>query len=114
MELTSELIDEICEKVMDGNFPLTAAVACGVATPQYNEWIRLGNTEINSISEGNKLNEKNAIYVHLVTQVATAEATAESRAVAFWQNHVSENWQAARDFLARRYPARWSNNPPQQ
>jgi hypothetical protein len=29
------------------------------------------------------------------------------RLVALWQQHIPENWQAARDFLERRFPQRW-------
>jgi len=113
MELNTDLIDSIFEKVADGNFPNVAAISLGVTGTQFDNWMRRGNAELANIEEGKPLNKDEALYVHLVTQVETAQALAESRAVSFWQNHVSENWQAAKEFLARRYPSRWSGNAQQ-
>jgi hypothetical protein len=39
--------------------------------------------------------------------VLKADGDAEVRVVAQWQQHMPENWQACRDFLARRFPDRW-------
>jgi hypothetical protein len=113
MELDSDLVDAIFEKVADGNFPNVAAISLGVTATQYENWMRRANAEMANLEEGKKLNKDEAIYVHLSTQIETAQAIAESRAVSFWQNHVSENWQAAKEFLSRRYPTRWSQNPQQ-
>ena len=41
-------------------------------------------------------------------EVKRAEAEAEARMVAQWQAQVPNDWKAARDFLARRYPERWA------
>ena len=38
-----------------------------------------------------------------------AEAEAEVRIVAQWQGRMPESWQAAKDFLERRYPGRWGH-----
>jgi hypothetical protein len=43
-------------------------------------------------------------FFHAIRQ---AEARAEVRAVAQWQSHMPDSWQASRDFLARRHPTRW-------
>lgn len=112
MELTTNLIETIHDKVTEGNFPTVAAVASGVPSQVFEAWMRRGNTEIARLADGGKVDKTEALYVHLVTQIDAAQATAESRAVSFWQNHVSENWQAAKEFLSRRFPERWSNNPP--
>lgn len=112
MELTTDLIDTIHEKVTEGNFPTVAAVSSGVPALVFEGWMRRGNTEISRLADGGKVDKQAAIYVHLVTSVESAQAIAESRAVSFWQNHVSGNWQAAKEFLSRRFPERWSNNPP--
>jgi len=114
MDLTTDLVDEICQKIADGNFPETAAVASGVTSTQFSNWTKRGNTEMVRLDEGQKLNKDDAIYVHLIAQIDLAQATSESRAVSFWQNHVSENWQAAKEFLSRRFPSRWSSNPTPQ
>lgn len=37
-----------------------------------------------------------------------AEAAAEIAVVEMWQKATPDNWQACRDFLARRYPERWA------
>lgn len=46
-------------------------------------------------------------YFEFFEAVKQAEAEAEASMVALWQKQIPENWQAARDFLERRYPDRW-------
>src|SRR5262249_55721086 len=48
------------------------------------------------------------LFCEFCGAVKKAEADAEVRMVALWQKQIPENWQAARDFLARRFPERWS------
>ena len=38
------------------------------------------------------------------------EAEAELEIVQIWKDQMPQNWQAARDFLARRNPERWANH----
>ena len=42
-------------------------------------------------------------------ELTRAEAEAEARMVAQWQAQIPQDWRAARDFLARRFPERWAS-----
>ena len=46
-------------------------------------------------------------YFEFFEEVTRVEAEAEARMVAQWQAQIPDDWRAARDFLARRYPQRW-------
>ena len=50
--------------------------------------------------------KKDATFAMKVDQ---AEGQAEVMIVAQWRKQIPDNWQAARDFLARRHPERWAN-----
>jgi hypothetical protein len=53
--------------------------------------------------------KKEAPYVSFFQQVKKAENTSEIRSVTQWQNAIKDgDWRAAKDFLARRFPDRWS------
>jgi hypothetical protein len=56
--------------------------------------------------------EKNGLtdskFCKFYKDVEQAEMEAEEEAVRCWRNFVPMNWQAARDFLARRNPDKWS------
>jgi excisionase family DNA binding protein len=47
-------------------------------------------------------------YLQFLEAVRQAEAEAEAHLVKSWQEQTPKNWRAARDFLARRFPMRWS------
>jgi len=53
-------------------------------------------------------NAKSGQYLQFFHAVKEAEAEAERRMVEMWVAQIPENWQAARDFLERRFPDRWS------
>src|SRR5215813_135761 len=48
-------------------------------------------------------------YAAFARAIAKAEGELEDFAVRQWVKELPNNWQAARDFLARRFPAQWGN-----
>jgi len=46
-------------------------------------------------------------YLDFFYTIERAKAEAEVELVEVWRSQAKENWQAARDLLARRYPERW-------
>lgn len=48
------------------------------------------------------------IYRELYERVLQADGAAESFALEIWRGHYLKDSKAAKDFLARRYPDRWS------
>lgn len=94
-KLTPEVQKRICEAIRNGNYFQAAAAYAGVTYRSLRSWLKQGQKA------------KAGRFFQFFQAVKAAEAEAEVRIVAQWQQQIPENWQAARDFLARRYPDRW-------
>lgn len=90
--------DRIIEAIRRGNYYEPACNAAGVEYETFRLWMRRGE------------NEGKGEYFGFFVEVQRAEAEAEIEVVQIWKDHMPNNWQAARDFLARRNPERWSNH----
>lgn len=94
-KLTPEAQRRISEAVAAGNYYEAAAYSAGVDYRTFRRWMERGEKS------------KNGLYYQFCQAIRQAEAQAEVRMVAQWQQQIPESWQAARDFLARRHPERW-------
>jgi hypothetical protein len=95
--LTPSLCDRICAGIANGLFPEEAAKLAGIHARTFESWLK----------KGAKGTEPEAT---LVVAIAQAEATLESELTRAFLAGTDENWQAARDMAARRFPARWSEH----
>lgn len=95
-KLTPECQARIVEAVAAGNYYEAACSYGGIDRVTFDRWMKRGDRE-----PGPYRVFRNAIQ--------DAEARAEVRIVAQWQAQIPDNWQAARDFLARRFPERWGS-----
>src|SRR5262245_56995248 len=90
-KLTAAVERSICSAIAGGT---TYAVACafaGVDVSTVRRWLSSPAPRCRAFRRA----------------VERAEAEVEVRAVAIWQKHIPDDWRAARDFLARRFPQRW-------
>lgn len=94
-KLTPKVAEQICQAIRAGNYYEAAVAFAGVEYRTFRYWMERGE----KASSG--------IFFQFFQDVRKAEADAEVRIVAQWQQQIPENWQAARDFLARRHPDRW-------
>lgn len=94
-KLTPAVQQRIVSAVAAGNYYEAACVYGGVDYRTFLRWMQRGEKA------------KSSIYGQFCQTVREAEAEAEVRMVAQWQQQIPENWPAARDFLARRFPDRW-------
>ena len=101
-DLTPEIQKRICDAMLAGNHLSVAAQATGVPAPTAEEWLRRGENR-----QQNRPN--NATYAAFAAAVRSAEAECERNVVLYWRSQIPDNWPAARDFLARRFPSRWAN-----
>lgn len=85
----------IVQAIGAGNYHDAAAAYGGVSYATFRLWMIKGERS------------RSGIYFDFFEAVQRAEAEAEIRMVAQWQMAIPDDWKAARDFLARRYPARW-------
>ena len=95
-KLTPEVRKRLINAIMAGNYYEPACRYAGVDYSTFRKWMQKGEQA------------KSGQYFEFFEEVKRAEAEAEARMVAQWQAQVPNDWKAARDFLARRYPERWA------
>ena len=95
-KLTPELQRKLCDAIAAGNYYQAACVYAGLGYRTFREWMKRGA----KASRGQFRQFRQAVL--------KAQADAEVRIVAQWQSHMPDNWQACRDFLARRFAGRWA------
>lgn len=96
-KLTHEVQERIVKVLANGGHYVTAATAAGVDYTTFRNWMLQGTQA------------RSGQYFDFFHAVKAAEAQAEADAVEAWKGAIPESWQAARDFLARRFPERWSD-----
>ena len=93
-KLTPEVQNRICDAISAGNYRESACQYGGIDGATFYRWLGAakGRRAVSRISRRRR----------------AAEVAAEVRVVAQWQQHMPGDWRACRDFLARRFPERWS------
>lgn len=94
-KLTPDTQSKIVQAIGAGNYYKAACRFGGVSYKVFREWMVKGEKA------------KSGKFRDFREAIRQAEAQAEVRAVAQWQSHMPDSWQASRDFLARRHPTRW-------
>lgn len=94
-KLTSELQEKLCKVIADGNYYRASCAVVGLNYTTFRKWLVAGRKQ------------KRGQFRQFFDAVRKAEADAETRVVSLWQEQIPGNWQAARDFLARRNPRDW-------
>lgn len=94
-KLTPDVQERLLGAIASGNYYETACALAGIHYGTMRQWLIDGKQA--------RSGPKREFY----EAVTRAEAEAESRVVAMWQAKMPEDWQAARDFLARRHADRW-------
>jgi transposase-like protein len=94
-KLTPELQVALCDLIRDGNYYEAACARVGIERTTFFKWMQRGRKA------------KSGPLFDFFNAVQSARAESEARVVKDWVAQIPENWQAARDFLARRFPARW-------
>ncbi len=97
--LTDDVQRHMVAAIEAGNYYEAACQRAGIDFVTFRRWMKWGET-------GDANRERYRAFRNAVLE---AEGRAEVRIVAQWQQQIPENWQAARDFLARRFPERWAN-----
>jgi hypothetical protein len=94
-KLTPGIRQKICKAIAAGNFYEAACRSANVHFATFRRWMVRGRDE----SSGQYREFREAVHM--------AQSAAETAIVAGWRKHVSRDWRAARDFLARRFSDRW-------
>lgn len=99
--LTPERQEKIVGAIREGNYFVAACRAAGISELTGYEWLRRGTNRARN-------RPTNELFARFAKAVAEAEAAAELKIVGEWRSKVPGSWEAAKEFLARRYPERWS------
>jgi hypothetical protein len=101
-KLTPEVQERVCAAVRAGNYMEAASAFAGVTYTTVRSWLRRGK------------GARRGKFLGFLRAVQKAQADAEATVVAQWRQACPDNWQACRDFLARRYPDRWGPKERQE
>ena len=107
--LSAEKRNLILELVRAGNYYVTACRAAGISERAFYKWKRLGTDELARREQGHDPDPNLDEHVQFVQALTRAENESESRLVALWAGAANNDWRAARDLLARRFPDRWAD-----
>lgn len=105
-KLTDELQEKICGYIADGNYPETAAQACGINPGSYYGWMKHGREFAADVPDDYEDGPANRYY-EFFKAVKHAEALCETTALTELRKHWPEQWTAIATFLERRFPYRW-------
>lgn len=94
-KLTPEVTKRLCDAIRAGNHFEVACTYAGIDYTTMRKWMLAGEKA------------KTGALFEFFEAVRKAESECEIKVVALWQTQIPANWQAARDFLERRYPHRW-------
>lgn len=94
-KLTPQVKKKLLDAIRAGNYYEPACMYAGISYRSFRRWMDKGEKA------------KSGEFWQFCQEVKQAEAEAEARVVAMWQKQIPDSWQAARDFLERRYPDRW-------
>jgi len=107
VKLSDKIRKRVCDSIRAGNYPQTAARSAGIHLASHYRWLRKGKEESESLTAGNDPVESADPYLKYYLHIERAKAESEQHAVKTWTDKLPEDWRAARDFLARRFPDRW-------
>lgn len=106
--LNPELTDRIVQVVAAGNYLKTAAQFCGVSQATLQAWLARGRAAAARADNGEDITPGEQPFLTLLERVTQAETQAEVAAVTHWRRSFSDDWRAARDYLARKRPEQWA------
>jgi len=94
-KLTPAVQQRIVSAVAAGNYYEAACAYGGVDYTTFRKWMQKGESA------------KSGPFFELFDACKHAEAEAEVRIIAQWQQHIPDDWRAAQAFAERRWGDRW-------
>lgn len=93
-----EIILRLVQQLSYGNYERVACQVVRLPWNTYQRWMHIGR------------DARKGTYRTFYLAMREAIANAESKALESWTGAIPHDWRAARDFLERRYPERWSTD----
>jgi hypothetical protein len=95
-KLTLDRQEKLIQAIKAGNTLVSACAYAGIHYSNFRRWMIEGETG------------ESKLYCEFREAVLRAEAELEVALVSRWLSASKTNWRAAAEFLARRFPDRWS------
>ena len=112
IKLTDEITECICGLIEKGNYPSTAAAACGIGESTFYKYMQWG--EYHTTKSGRKARPKKQ-FKEFRERIKKSEKIAEThylneiRKAAIGDENRKPQWQAAAWVLERKYGDKWGN-----
>lgn len=108
--LTPELHAAFIKAIRKGNYITTVCKSLGISRFTYYGWMRKGEPEDVTDADGNVIGTvyPDTRYGRFHRDMDNAQAGAEINAVEAMTSHFEDDWRAAAEFLARKFPERWN------
>jgi hypothetical protein len=100
--LTEDLMWEVADLILEGNYRTVAAAACGVSRMTLHNWVARGE----ELEGAEDLTSEQQLYVDFAHVMRICEARSESELLQLVAKGET-GWQAHMTILERRFPARW-------
>ena len=94
IKLTPAVQKIVCQMVRKGNYLNAACAAAGISADSLSRWRKQG-------AAGQEP------FATFLRELQQAELDCETALVKKWHDAAPDDWRAARDLLARRFPDRW-------
>ena len=108
--LPKEKRETLLKLISAGNYQRTACRAAGVSEWTFHDWKKKGDQAREDKENGVALTETQEELLWFVDELDEARAKAEATLVARWYTEAADgDWRAAERFLAKAFPARWSD-----
>jgi hypothetical protein len=101
-KLQPERVARLLEALREGNYYRAACAKADIGFNTFRAWMKAGQAQ------------RHGKFREFLNSVKKAEGEAQAEIVAQWRKHCPENWQACRDFLARRNAAEWGQKDKRQ
>lgn len=113
LDTGATIYDAIVISVQSGATHEIAATWAGVHPTTLSRWIRRGSEEIARMAKNNLEHPETTEepYAKLVIDLMTADADAQMRLIAHWDEHFGRDWRAVEKFMQRRWPKVWGDQP---
>ncbi len=97
-----EASPKILKYLRKGNTYECSCACSRISYDAFNDWIKKGKSHLKQGLSDSK-------YAKFFQDVQKAEMDAEEEVLGHWKDCIPGNWQAAKEFLARRNPDKWGN-----
>jgi len=108
IKLTPQLIEEFKKKLTVGAYAKYVAMSEGITERCYYLWLERGSRAEKLWELGKKVPESEVLFFQFFQSVRQAEATAQVTLTAMVFSQAQEDWKAAMELMARKWPEQWA------